>query len=111
MAMWRLLFQIRHEFHWDNYDGLQDFYGSKQKFGWDMTSWLWEKPVDMTKFEWQLFMSWAEKVWDQKEDWENYMKKWPENAEDLFKKWIDEDYAEYLSHHKPLQKDVFIRFV
>lgn len=102
---------MRHEFHWDKYDGLQDFYGDKQKFSWDMTSWLWEKPVNLTKLEWQLFMSWAEKVWDQEEDWENYMKKWPENAEEVFKKWIDEDYEEFLSHHKPLHKDVFIRFV
>lgn len=66
--------------------------------------------MDLTKLEWQVFMSWAEKVWDQKEDWENYMKKWPENAWNVFKNWIDEGYRDYLSNHKPLQKDVFIRF-
>ncbi|XP_068723364.1 major yolk protein-like [Montipora capricornis] len=104
-----LMEMVKKDFSWDHYGGVKDFYGM-EKPGWNMISWVWEKPADWTEIEWQLFLSWAGKIWDQKEDLEHYTSNWMDNAWTVFKTWIDHEYNDYTQDHKPLHKDIFIRF-
>ena len=76
---------------------------------WKMISWVWQKPEDWTEEEWHLFQMWAENRWDQKEDWGSYTDKWTDGDWDTFKKWIDAEYKDYITDHKPMHQDIFIR--
>lgn len=100
--------QASKDFSWDNYDGLEDFYGVKMP-EWRVISWVWQKPEDWTEEQWRFYQMWAERTWDQEEDWASYIETWTTGDWDTFKKWMDKEYQDYSKDHMRLHQDIFIR--
>ena len=106
----KLTFQLKKDFSWTNYVGLEDFYDLKIP-KWKLISWVWQKPKNCTKIEWDLFMTWAEYLWDIELDRELYTDMWTDEDWKTFKEWMDTEYGDYIQDSIPglIHKDFFIR--
>lgn len=96
------------DFKWENYKGLEDFYGLKMP-EWKMIGWVWHKPEDWTEEQWVLFQMWAERSWNQKEDLASFVEKWTDMDWEIFKRWMDAEFQDYSTKDKFLHQDTFIR--
>lgn len=108
--LFKFTFQLKKDFSWTNYVGLEDFYGLEIP-KWKLISWVWQKPKDCTEMEWDLFMTWAEYLWDVELDYKLYTDMWTDEDWKIFKEWMDTEYGDYIqdSSSRPMHKDFFIR--